>query len=90
MTPRGWLSTWSGLSSAASMAANMGQVTIPTLILHPTADTEIRRPDAISIRDASGADDLVHDELIGAAHYLEGHRVDAADRIVEWLDPRLP
>ena len=58
MTARGWLSTWSGLSSGAKLADTMPQVTVPTLLIHPTADTEIRIWQAKEIVDAAGADDV--------------------------------
>src|SRR5207249_2128500 len=57
MTARGWLSTWSGLSSSAQVARTVPQVTAPTLVVHPTADTEIRRWQAQEIFDAAGASD---------------------------------
>ena len=88
--PLGWLSTWSGLRSEASLADTLPSVTVPTLILHPTADTEIRLHQARAIRDASGADDLTYVELAGAPHYLHGHRRDAMETVVEWLRPRFP
>ncbi|MCU1453113.1 MAG: hypothetical protein JWN46_1259 [Acidimicrobiales bacterium] len=90
MTPRGWLSTWSGSSSHARLADTMPQVTIPTLLLHPTADTEIRRHQAEAARDAAGAADVTYHELTGAPHYLQGHRRAAAELIVSWLGERLP
>jgi pimeloyl-ACP methyl ester carboxylesterase len=88
MTPRGWLSTWSGLSSHARLADTMPQVKIPTLILHPTADTEIRVRQALEIRDAAGASDVTYHELKGAPHYLEGHRPHAMSLVADWLASR--
>lgn len=90
MTPRGWLSTWSGLSSPARLAATLPDVTIPTLVVHPTADTEIRRHQAEAIAAAGGADDITFATLDGATHYLDGHRRAAADLVVDWLRPRVP
>jgi hypothetical protein len=88
MTARGWLSTWSGLSSAAALADTMPDVRLPTLVIHPTGDTEIRLHQARGIRDASGSDDVTHHELAGAPHYLHGHRRTAIDLIAAWLDER--
>jgi pimeloyl-ACP methyl ester carboxylesterase len=89
MTARGWLSTWSA-SSHARVADNLPGVTCPTIIVHPTADSEIRLHQALAIKDASGASDLTYHELVGAAHYLHGHRRNAADLLVEWLRARFP
>lgn len=88
MTARGWLSTWSGLSSPASLVSSLPSVTAPTLIVHPRGDTEIRVSQAESYAAASGADDVTYAELDGAPHYLHGHRVGAVDLIVEWLRAR--
>ena len=90
MTPRGWLSTWSGLSSHARLADTMPHVKIPTLILHPTADTEIRVRQALEIRDQAGSDDVTYHEMKGAPHYLEGHRKPAMELTAEWLRARFP
>ncbi len=88
MTARGWLSTWSALSSRAKMADNMPSIRVPTLLIHPTADTEIRRREAKAIYDASGASDKTFVEMPGAPHYLEGHRPEALRIVAEWLDKR--
>jgi len=90
MTPRGWLSTWSGLSSRARLADTLPHVKVPTLILHPTADTEIRIRQALEIRDAAGAEDVRYEVIPGAPHYLEGHRRDALERVASWLASRYP
>ncbi len=90
MTARGWLSTWSALSSAAKLADTMPHIKVPTLLVHPTADTEIRRWQAAEISDASGAADRTLVELRGAPHYLEGHRPEAMQVVADWIAKRFP
>ena len=90
MTARGWLSTWSGLSSHAKLADTMPNVTVPTMLVHPTADTEIRLSQAKEIVDAAGADDVTYLEMKGAPHYLEGHRPEALEAVAQWIEARFP
>ena len=90
MTARGWLSTWSGLSSHAAVAQTIPNVTVPTLVIHPTGDTEIRVHQARGIFDACGATDRTYVEVKGAPHYLHGRRREALDTIVDWLRSRVP
>ena len=90
MTARGWLSTWSALSSKARMADTMPTIHVPTLLIHPTADTEIRRREAQAIYDHSGAADKTLFEIAGAPHYLEGYRTEALNLVIEWLRKRFP
>jgi pimeloyl-ACP methyl ester carboxylesterase len=88
MTPRGWLSTWSALSSDAEVAKNLPHVGVPTLVVHPTADTEIRLRQARGLHEASGAADKTYLEITGAEHYLRGRRQEAIAAIVDWLQAR--
>lgn len=90
MTSRGWLSTWSGLSSHAKLADTMPKVTVPTLLVHPTADTEIRVWQAKEIVDNAGAADKTYVEMKGAPHYLEGHRPEALRIVADWMAKRFP
>jgi pimeloyl-ACP methyl ester carboxylesterase len=90
MTARGWLSTWSGLSSHARLADTMPKVTVPTLLVHPTADTEIRLWQAEEIVTNAGAADVTYVPIKGAPHYLEGHRREAIATVADWLTKRFP
>jgi alpha-beta hydrolase superfamily lysophospholipase len=90
MTARGWLSTWSGLSSGAKLANTMPKVTVSTLLIHPTADTEIRLWQTREIVDAAGASDVTYIEMPGALHSLEGDRPEAMQHVADWLAARFP
>ncbi len=90
MTARGWLSTWSGLSSHAAVAETLPAVSVPTLVVHPTGDTEIRLHQARAIYEASGAEDKQYVEIAGAVHYLTGRRQEALDNVIDWLRERVP
>ena len=90
MTARGWLSTWSGLSSHAKLADTMPQVKVSTLLVPPPADTEIRVWQAKEIVAAAGAADTTYVEMKGAPHYLEGHRREALAVVADWMGKRFP
>jgi pimeloyl-ACP methyl ester carboxylesterase len=90
MTARGWLSTWSGLSSHARMDQLMPQVTIPSLLLHPTADTEVRIRETEENFNNNGAQDKTIVHIKGAPHYLEGYRPESMAIVAEWLAKRFP
>jgi pimeloyl-ACP methyl ester carboxylesterase len=90
MTARGWLSTWSAAHSHARMADTLPRVALPTLLVHATGDTEIRLHQARAMAEACGADDRTYEELVGAPHYLQGHRAEAMDLVVDWLRSRVP
>ena len=88
MTARGWLSTWSGLSSAAALSDTLPKVTVPTLVVHPTGDTEIRLHQARAIYDGAGAADKTYVEIKGAVHYFTGRRRETMDVVIDWLAAR--
>jgi dienelactone hydrolase len=97
VTPRAWLSTWSGLSSNADLVANVARIGEPTLIVTAARDREVRPGDVASIFEACASKDKRVATIAGARHYFEpepGEResphVDLAmDRIVPWIEERL-
>jgi len=96
ITPRAWLSTWSGLSSHADLAHTLREVSAPTLAIHAGADCEIfPRSDRAPIDEALDGSARV-ETIEGAGHYFEPpfgqtdapHVEAAMDVIVPWLEER--
>ncbi|HWP65930.1 MAG TPA: alpha/beta hydrolase, partial [Candidatus Limnocylindria bacterium] len=101
MSARGWLSTWSGLSSNASLERTLPHVRVPTLVVGALADMDIYPSETAAAFAASGAADKEHVELAWASHYLEPVGAEGARlahprlRVVEevllpWLRARWP
>lgn len=86
VTPRAWLSTWSGLSSSSDLVANVKRITQPTLVVHAGRDREVfLERDVRPIHDACGAADKRLAIVSAARHYFERQSPPAADG----GDPRL-
>jgi alpha-beta hydrolase superfamily lysophospholipase len=101
MTARGWLSTWSGLSSNASLAQTLPEVTVPTLVVCAMADMDIYPSECRRAFEQSAATDKDYRELAAASHYLYPAGPDGAtlahpqdrvadETIVPWLRARWP
>ncbi|MEU3342478.1 hypothetical protein [Streptomyces sp. NPDC006668] len=59
-TPEAWLSTWSGLSSNASLVRSLGGVRIPTLVIEFTGDCSVFPSDVQDAVAALKAEDSTH------------------------------
>lgn len=97
VTPRAWLSTWSGISSAADLVENAREIRVPTLVVHAGADREVyRRLDAEAVHDALATGDKSLVVLEGARHYFEaglGEKTSpdvdrAMDVVTRWITER--
>jgi len=99
MTPRAWLSTWSGISSQAELPETIARVTIPTLIVYADADSDIFPSEQREILERSGAADKRLVELPWSDHYLNpvgeqgAHLPDPRERLIDiivpWIEERL-
>ncbi len=94
VTPEAWLSTWSGLSSRASIPANGPALTLPVLVIDYSADNAVFPGDTQMIFDSLASADKQRAEVAGD-HY--GHaapgggepgRIGAIREIVRWLSDR--
>jgi len=101
MSARGWLSTWSGLSSRADLERTLPEVAVPTLAIAAAADTDIYPSECRRAFAALAAADKEYREVGGLDHYLRplgGAPGDedaararvAAELIVPWLRARWP
>jgi hypothetical protein len=95
LTPRAWLSTWSGHTSNASVLDNLPKVTVPLLVVNYTGDNGIFPEDveAMLSKSASSDKELHH---VDGEHYglpVAGaggtdSRAEANQILTNWLGDR--
>lgn len=95
-TPESWLSTWSALSSNASLAKTAPAITQPTLVVEYTGDQACFPGDVQRIVDALGAPDKRHLRVRGDHHGRalaageEPGRLEAGRLVAQWLREQFP
>jgi pimeloyl-ACP methyl ester carboxylesterase len=96
MTPEGWLSTWSGLSTRCDMHRNLRNLTQPLLVVNFEADVTILPFVAEGTYENAACTDKTL-ARIDADHFAfkaEGPReagiVETAEVLLGWLRPRFP
>jgi pimeloyl-ACP methyl ester carboxylesterase len=85
-TLRSWLSMWSLRTSQCIAAPHLARITLPSLVVHATADACVYESDARGLYDAIAATDKQY-ETIKSDHYLlepASARPEAADLIAAW------
>jgi len=97
LTPRAWLSLWSGLSSRAVVLDNLSKVVVPTLIIGFTGDNAILPGTGRAVFERSPAADkqlhYVKADHFGfalPAHPHSGGRKEAGALVAAWLRDRFP
>jgi pimeloyl-ACP methyl ester carboxylesterase len=86
-TLRSWLSMWSLRTSQCIAAPHLARITLPSLVVHATADACVYASDASALYDAIAAQDK-RLEFVRADHYLQepdGSRDQVADLIADWV-----
>ncbi|MQA94638.1 MAG: alpha/beta hydrolase [Streptosporangiales bacterium] len=89
-TLRGWLSMWSLRTSQCRAAPHLARITVPSLVVHATADTGVFESDVRAILDALAAADKSL-EYVAGDHYFaerEGARAEVADLVAAWVADR--
>jgi pimeloyl-ACP methyl ester carboxylesterase len=98
VTPRAWLSTWSGLSSNADLVANVGRISASSLFVYAGRDREIYLgADIQPTFAAARAKDKELVRIADARHYFEPepgekhapHVEELMNAVVPWIEERL-
>jgi hypothetical protein len=85
-----WLSTWSGLSSQASVERTLGGVSLPTRIIEYTGDQSVFPSDIAAALAASAAEDKTHVQIRSSHFGTRLTREDddpielTANALLEW------
>lgn len=93
-TPESWLSTWSALSSNASLSRTTPAIDIPTLVIEYTGDQACFPGDVQTIYSALAAQDKQHLRIRGDHHGRaladneEPGRYQAGRDLARWLQAR--
>ncbi|MDP6688437.1 MAG: hypothetical protein QF384_02960 [Alphaproteobacteria bacterium] len=99
MTPEGWLSTWSGLSSNANIEKTGAAMTVPSLVIQAGRDLDVfPKAHGEKIFNAIAAGDKEFWDFPDALHYFEPDEGDTANtaldalmaRLVPWVAERFP
>jgi pimeloyl-ACP methyl ester carboxylesterase len=99
VTPRAWLSTWSAVSSRASLVDNAAHLHLPTLVITGTADRDIYPSDSAAVHLAVPHADSSLVMIPGADHYLrpsgpkgdgQDTRAEAREQTAKWMLERFP
>ena len=95
-TPESWLSTWSALSSNASLAKTAAAITQPVLVVEYTGDQACFPGDVLRIVDAIASQRKVHHRVRGDHHGRalspgeEPGRLEAGRLVAAWLRNTFP
>ncbi|WP_334129382.1 alpha/beta hydrolase [Sneathiella sp.] len=99
MTPHGWLSTWSGLSSNACIELTGPSITIPAVVIHAGKDLEVFPATHSKVNfNTIKSTDKEYWDIPEALHYFEPDEGDNGnetlnrmlDRLVAWTRARFP
>ncbi len=99
MTPDGWLSTWSGLSSNANIENTGPSVTEPAVVIEAGRDLDVYpKAHGQKILASVASKDLEHWTFPNALHYFEDGEGESGNkalnemmvRLVPWVQERFP